>query len=675
MALEYRVSNVQLEALRAGAVDVPARVSGVQVEVLRAGEADVPTRVSGIRLEVLRSVAIAVLPEFIDDDVDDEAFPISLSPLILPSFVDGSDDEAYPVFASAAPYTVKDVERNPYPARLPDGQVEQQEMLSEQQRIIREQHNKTQAGDTTFDYGLLLKNYPNQEFTLGSLGRFYHEDYGIILARYCQFHGMVESTYQGVPVGRLTGSSRVDWVVTNDFGASDRDMVMGISCLAAVPDDDTYGWVVTHGCNPVPMHNDSTAVALQNAPYSWSATGKVGLGIRGRVLGRRWGKAFLPSIPSGALFVTLEGLSPADLVFEIREAMADEILEIAALDGRVTSVEGRMTSAEGAISIVESAQTALALRISVEEAARVRDIASIRLVAAGTDWTTAIRAEGNAVRAEFTAADDAIRADMAQIAFNANAALAAVSGLNYAGLVAQIANVTTQIVGFSTRLDGFNLDLTGIAAGDALIAGSAVDADGNTYYTFTPTPLAEYIRDTIGTAAVAAGLLTITVNDAGDTITFSVTSEDIQDMLATFFTAGAGISLSYSDGGNSFSITSTITQYTDALAIAAIQVAPVTTTGATYTLVIGDAGAYRRFTNAAGCAITIPPNSAVAFPIGTTFTARTTVSAATNWVAGVGVTLNKVGGGTGGQVFAEIGATSQVKKVGTDEWDIIGAVT
>lgn len=114
--------------------------------------------------------------------------------------------------------------------------------------------------------------------------------------------------------------------------------------------------------------------------------------------------------------------------------------------------------------------------------------------------------------------------------------------------------------------------------------------------------------------------------------------------------------------------------YTDEQARAAISVAPTTESTTARTLVLADAYEYIRLTHASGCAVTIPPDSSVAFPIGTTITLRTTASAASSLNPGSGVTLNKVGGGTGAQTFAEIGATAQIKKVATDEWDIIGGM-
>lgn len=115
--------------------------------------------------------------------------------------------------------------------------------------------------------------------------------------------------------------------------------------------------------------------------------------------------------------------------------------------------------------------------------------------------------------------------------------------------------------------------------------------------------------------------------------------------------------------------------YTDAQARAAVSIAPATIADAAYTLVLGDAYGYHRLTNVAGCDITVPPNSDVAFAIGTVITFRQAVAAASTLVAGTGVTLNAPGGAGGSLEFAEEGATVQIKKISTDAWDVIGGTS
>lgn len=96
-----------------------------------------------------------------------------------------------------------------------------------------------------------------------------------------------------------------------------------------------------------------------------------------------------------------------------------------------------------------------------------------------------------------------------------------------------------------------------------------------------------------------------------------------------------------------------------------------TVTGTTYTPVIGDANGYKRCTHASGCAVTIPANADVAFAVDTEITFRQVgANPITFDVATDGPTLNGLLGFLNETAFQ--GATVTIKKVATDEWDIIG---
>ena len=106
--------------------------------------------------------------------------------------------------------------------------------------------------------------------------------------------------------------------------------------------------------------------------------------------------------------------------------------------------------------------------------------------------------------------------------------------------------------------------------------------------------------------------------------------------------------------------------------------APVkTTTANAYTLTIADAGFYHRLnyanTSESGSTtvgITIPANSGTAIPIGSEYLfVRTGSNSAFHFTAAGGVTLNS----DSGKLRVQYQWQSAVcKKVGTDEWDIIG---
>lgn len=71
----------------------------------------------------------------------------------------------------------------------------------------------------------------------------------------------------------------------------------------------------------------------------------------------------------------------------------------------------------------------------------------------------------------------------------------------------------------------------------------------------------EVVRDTIGTALVGTSPVTVTPNDAGDTIGVAldtaVLTEFVQDAVAAMLTSGTQVSLSYNDAAGTLQITAT----------------------------------------------------------------------------------------------------------------------
>lgn len=243
-------------------------------------------------------------------------------------------------------FELREMERNPYRPHLADSEEERWRDFALQQRTLRDQHNITQAGDSTYDYGLLLKGYPNEEFTLGSLGRFFHDDFGIILARFVQFKDWVDHPIQGQPVGRMkfNNSKGVNWVVTNDFTKSSADLAFGFCFLAQTPADDTYGWAVVSGPNPAQIKNLGSLVPDQNAPYVWAETGAIQLGGHGRIIGRKWGTSKRAGLPAGSLFIHPEGMSILDLVDTVRSALT-ELTQIDAILDQLEAADNRSKQA------------------------------------------------------------------------------------------------------------------------------------------------------------------------------------------------------------------------------------------------------------------------------------------------------------------------------------------
>lgn len=203
------------------------------------------------------------------------------------------------------------------------------------------------------------------------------------------------------------------------------------------------------------------------------------------------------------------------------------------------------------------------------------------------------------------------------------------TGANWSGQGGKVALFISTAWAFKTPTEGMRLY---VADEDVLIVydGSAWGVTGGTPYTD------EQARDTIGTALTAGTGITKTVNDGADTITLALES------LANLRAAGLQV-----------------------------QAVPSTQSGTTYTAVLGDAGGYIQFTNASAVAFTIPPNSSVAFPIGTTITFEQNGAGVVTLTTAGTTVFNSRGAlvATGGQY-----AVVQIKKVATNTWTVIGDV-
>lgn len=89
-------------------------------------------------------------------------------------------------------------------------------------------------------------------------------------------------------------------------------------------------------------------------------------------------------------------------------------------------------------------------------------------------------------------------------------------------------------------------------------------------------------------------------------------------------------------------------------------------TGTTYTLVIGDAGKDVRCTNAGAITLTVPPNSSVAFRVGTLIVVSQGGAGAVTATAGAGVTLRAANGAaTTAQYDGRV-----LEKTDTDTWRV-----
>ena len=91
-----------------------------------------------------------------------------------------------------------------------------------------------------------------------------------------------------------------------------------------------------------------------------------------------------------------------------------------------------------------------------------------------------------------------------------------------------------------------------------------------------------------------------------------------------------------------------------------------TATGTTDTWVAGDQGKLLRYTNAGAVTATVPPNSSVAFPVGTVVNVYSAGAGGVTVAAGSGVTVRN-----NADPLAQYGEVS-LRKDGTDEWVRVG---
>lgn len=100
--------------------------------------------------------------------------------------------------------------------------------------------------------------------------------------------------------------------------------------------------------------------------------------------------------------------------------------------------------------------------------------------------------------------------------------------------------------------------------------------------------------------------------------------------------------------------------------------------GAGYTFAIGDAAVLHQMNDGGSNAFTIPPNSSVAFPVGTVIPVQNVHATGTCTIAeGSGVTLSRGDGtsGTGTRTLLNNGAIASLVKESTNGWRIVGPFT
>ena len=114
----------------------------------------------------------------------------------------------------------------------------------------------------------------------------------------------------------------------------------------------------------------------------------------------------------------------------------------------------------------------------------------------------------------------------------------------------------------------------------------------------------------------------------------------------------------------------TTADYAEALADDLNTKVPINTqTGTTYTLVLGDAGKLITSNNASPVTITVPPNTDVAFPIGTRIDILSIGAGLTTLAQGSGVTISSK---DSNKKLTAQGSAATLIKTATDTWWLVG---
>lgn len=152
--------------------------------------------------------------------------------------------------------------------------------------------------------------------------------------------------------------------------------------------------------------------------------------------------------------------------------------------------------------------------------------------------------------------------------------------------------VTYKGTGWSIETPSYTDEQVRDVIGAAMTAGLGIsvtvdDASDTIAFAIDTDSEAERVRDVIGAALVAGSGISITVNDAGDTITIentgggggSYTDEQVRDVVGAALVAGAGITITLDDVADTITIASTGASYTDEQARDAVGSALVAGTG------------------------------------------------------------------------------------------------
>ena len=192
----------------------------------------------------------------------------------------------------------------------------------------------------------------------------------------------------------------------------------------------------------------------------------------------------------------------------------------------------------------------------------------------------------------------------------------------------------------------------------AVAAGTNIDVTSGT----GPVPsVALAIDAAVSMGSDGSGVdVTFYSSTAGDTMLWDASEEKLV--------------ITGTNGQNALEVADGDVSITDSLTVSGGLVAPLqinAQTGTTYTFVAADAGKLVTSSNGSAQTITIPPNSSVAFAIGTQIIVQNIGSANATLAQGSGVTIQSKDSNK--EIDGQYAATTCIKTA-TDTWTLIGAL-
>jgi hypothetical protein len=233
----------------------PLQFASGYIEVTHQTHDVYQTEFASIHAEVLRSLGDLLKFDLLVRPSDSEIWPIGELDYEAPT-------RPGPVARATS------LELNPYrpdvPNKLAAEDPELYEYLREQAELLRQQHNLTQAGDSTFPWEVATLPADKAEFTLGSMTRFVHPQMGLISGRFVQY--AADTVQPTLMLGSDRGGT--EWVGSQTLKRTSIWRPLGLN-LASGDVAGKYGWVMTHGRAPVTITVESDGPIVADQSLTW----------------------------------------------------------------------------------------------------------------------------------------------------------------------------------------------------------------------------------------------------------------------------------------------------------------------------------------------------------------------------------------------------------------------